>query len=78
MAGHITVAESARRMKQPMNYVYGLLWAGLLAGYKRKGKWFVSADSVDQRIKKRCKRTGNSQQFAEVEPSTSVEQVIES
>jgi excisionase family DNA binding protein len=49
----ISVAEAARRLNVALAYVYALLWAGKLKAKKVNGKWRVSADAVEARLKLR-------------------------
>ena len=49
----ISAVEAARRLGVGLDYVYGLLWTGRLAGRKEQNRWFVSAASVDERFKRR-------------------------
>jgi hypothetical protein len=77
----ITATQAARRTHSTHNYICQLARVGKLRGRKRDGLWEIDADSVEALIAERRKRrekSGSSRQFAEVEVSTSVEQVIES
>ncbi len=43
--------EAARRLEVGLDYLYGLLWTGKLAGRKVDKRWRVSVASIDARLK---------------------------
>jgi len=48
--GEISVTEAACRLKNTEGYTYSLLRVGRLQGRKTpSGRWWVSADAVEQR-----------------------------
>lgn len=48
----LSPSETARRLGIGLELVYKYLWAGKLEGSKQDGRWLVSFDSVQRRIKK--------------------------
>ena len=48
----LSPSEAARQLGIGLELVYKYLWAGKLEGSKHDGRWLVSFDSVQRRIKK--------------------------
>ena len=53
MTEHLTVADTARRLRTTLESVYRMLYAGRLAGKKIDGKWRIPAEAVQARLKQR-------------------------
>jgi excisionase family DNA binding protein len=50
-----TVADGARVLRTRVNYIYGLLSAGILDGYKTpQGRWRIRRASLDHYLKHRA------------------------
>jgi excisionase family DNA binding protein len=45
--------EAAQRLSVRLDSVYSLIWAGKLEAHKLDGRWRVSADAVDERLRAR-------------------------
>lgn len=54
----ISAIEAARRLEIGLDYCYGLIWTGKLAGRKVENRWHVSVASVETRLKEREARNG--------------------
>jgi excisionase family DNA binding protein len=51
-----TVNEAAQRLQIRLESVYRLLYAGLLAGERKDGKWQLSAESVEDYAAKHSRK----------------------
>jgi excisionase family DNA binding protein len=47
----MSAIEAARFLGVGLDYLYGLIWTGKLEGRKERGRWRVSASSVESRLK---------------------------
>lgn len=47
----ISVTEAAKRLSIGLNHLYALLWSGKLDGRKVGGRWEVSLQAVEERLK---------------------------
>jgi excisionase family DNA binding protein len=53
MKKELTVAQATRRLGVTMDAVYRLLYAGKLEARKSDGRWFISEQAVETRLKGR-------------------------
>jgi predicted site-specific integrase-resolvase len=51
-----TVNETAQRLQIRLESVYRLIYAGLLAGERKDGKWQLSAESVEDYAAKHSRK----------------------
>jgi excisionase family DNA binding protein len=49
----MSAIEAARRLGVGLDYLYSLVWAGKLEGRKINGRWLISAEAVEARLKAR-------------------------
>jgi excisionase family DNA binding protein len=49
----ISAIEAARRLGVGLDYLYSLLWTGKLEARKVNGRWRISIEALDQRLKRR-------------------------
>ena len=54
----ISAIEAARTLGVGLDYLYGLIWTGKLAGRKEGSRWRVSISSVQSRLRNREVRDG--------------------
>ena len=54
----ISAIEAARRLGVGLDYLYGLIWTGKLAGRKVHKRWRVSVASVESRLEALRARNG--------------------
>lgn len=50
----VSAVDAARKLGVGLDYLYSLLWTGKLAGRKVGGRWRVSAEAVDAKLKQRA------------------------
>jgi hypothetical protein len=49
----MTPRQAAQKLGMRLDSIYSLIWAGRLIAFKRDGRWWVAASSVDARLKQR-------------------------
>jgi len=52
--------EAAQRLRIRLDSVYSLIWAGKLQAHKLDGRWRVSLEAVDVRLKEREAASGTT------------------
>ena len=50
----LSVSEAARRLNVGLGWIYDLVQAGQLKAEKKDGKWWISAEAVEDRLKQRA------------------------
>ena len=59
--GDLAPREAAKRLGVRLDSVYSLIWAGKLEAHKLDGRWRVSADAVDERLRAKEAGRGTAQ-----------------
>jgi excisionase family DNA binding protein len=54
LENELSVVESARKLGVGLDRAYDLIWAGKLAARKVEGRWAVSREAVEERLRRRA------------------------
>jgi len=49
----MTPREAARMLHRRLDYVYTLIWAGLIPAEKKDGRWFITASVIKSLAERR-------------------------
>lgn len=49
----VTPRQAAQRLGTRLDSLYALIWAGKIPAHKKEGRWLISLDAVEQRLKAR-------------------------
>jgi len=56
----VSPREAAQRLSIRLDSVYSLIWAGKLQAHKLDGRWRVSSEAVDTRLKSKDTTDGTT------------------